>query len=97
MFPVIDLAVSYVQPAKYDDTVIVCTRMKEFSPLRMEFQSQVRRVTEQQFTAAQFASEQELPGELLVHGGTKHVWVNEQFQPTRLSRAMPELYKKLTV
>lgn len=97
LFPVIDLAVSYVQPAKYDDMVIVCTRMKEFSPLRMEFQSQVRKVTEQHFTAAQFVSEQELPGELLVHGGTKHVWVNEQFQPTRLSRAMPELYQKLTV
>ncbi|GIP17007.1 4-hydroxybenzoyl-CoA thioesterase [Paenibacillus montaniterrae] len=96
LFPVIDLAVSYGLPAKYDDMVIVCTRMKEFTPLRMEFQSQVRRVSEQHFKAASFQSEEQLPGELLVHGGTKHVWVNEHFKPTRLSKLMPELYEKLT-
>jgi len=73
LFPVIDLAVSYVLPAKYDDTVIVCTKVKEFSPLRMEFQSQVRRVTAEHFVGAEYESEEDLPGELLVHGGTKHV------------------------
>lgn len=97
LFPVIDLAVSYVQPAKYDDTVIVCTKMKEFTPLRMEFQSQVRRVSGEHFKSAQYDDEQQLPGELLVYGGTKHVWVNEHFHPTRISKAYPELYEKLAI
>jgi len=95
LFPVIDLAVSYVLPAKYDDTVIVCTKVKEFSPLRMEFQSQVRRVTEQDFVGAEYETEDQLPGELLVHGGTKHVWVNEEFRPVRVSKILPDLFNKL--
>ena len=95
LFPVIDLAVSYVLPAKYDDTVIVCTKVKEFSPLRMEFQSQVRRVTAEHFVGAEYESEEELPGELLVHGGTKHVWVNEEFRPTRVNKVLPDLFNKL--
>jgi len=95
LFPVIDLAVSYVLPAKYDDTVIVCTKVKEFSPLRMEFQSQVRRVTAEHFVGAEYESEENLPGELLVHGGTKHVWVNEDFRPTRVNKVLPDLFNKL--
>jgi len=95
LFPVIDLAVSYVLPAKYDDTVIVCTKVKEFSPLRMEFQSQVRRVTAEHFVGAEYESEEDLPGELLVHGGTKHVWVNEDFRPTRVNKVLPDLFNKL--
>lgn len=95
LFPVIDLAVSYALPAKYDDCVLVCTRMKSCGPLRMEFESQVRRVTESEWTANWYSSTHELPGQLLVHGGTKHVWVNESFQPVRLSKIDPELYDKL--
>lgn len=95
LFPVIDLAVSYVLPAKYDDMVMICTRMKHLTPLRMEFESQVRRVSEAEFNANTFSANEELPGELLVHGGTKHVWVNEAFSPVRLSKVMPELYEKL--
>lgn len=95
LFPVIDLMVSYVLPSKYDDRVIVCTRLKQCSPLRMEFESQVRRVTEQEFRDNHYSNEEELPGELLVHGGTKHVWVNQDFHPVRLSKVMPELFEKL--
>jgi len=95
LFPVIDLAVSYVLPAKYDDTVIVCTKVKEFSSLRMEFQSQVRRVTAEHFVGAEYESEENLPGELLVHGGTKHVWVNEDFRPVRVNKVLPDLFNKL--
>ncbi|MFF2888839.1 acyl-CoA thioesterase [Paenibacillus sp. NPDC057967] len=92
LLPVVDLQCTYVAPAKYDDLVVVCTRIASSSPLRVEFQSQVRRVTEADFKAAKAAYGDELPGELLVEGGTKHVWVNEQWQPARLSRVLPELY-----
>jgi len=96
LLPVIDLAVKYVSPAIYDDMVIVCTRMKECTPLRIEFESQVRKVNNDNFFSSEYAKENELPGDLLVTGGTKHVWVNSKFQPTRISKVMPDLYEVIT-
>ncbi|HIW34455.1 MAG TPA: acyl-CoA thioesterase [Candidatus Paenibacillus intestinavium] len=96
LLPVIDLAVKYVSPAKYDDMVIVCTRMEQCTPLRIAFESQVRKVTHDKFISAEYTNEVDLPGDLLVNGGTKHVWVNTSFQPTRVSKVMPELYEVIT-
>lgn len=95
LLPVVDLQCRYLLPALYDDTVLVCTRITECSPLRVTFQSQIRRVTQSDFHSAELAEEEQLPGELLVEGGTKHVWVNEQWQPTRINKVMPELYELL--
>ncbi|WP_028611888.1 acyl-CoA thioesterase [Paenibacillus harenae] len=92
LLPVVDLQCRYVLPARYDDTVLVCTRIADCSPVRLAFESQVRRVTEADWHAGLHAEEDQLPGELLVEGGTKHVWVNRQWQPARLNKAMPELY-----
>ncbi len=95
LLPVVDLNVKYHLPAKYDDTVLICTRVKEFTPLRIEFESQGRKVDQTNFHAAEYDSSDNLPGQLLVSGGTKHVWVNKQFQPIRLSKAKPTLYEAL--
>ncbi|RIX46326.1 acyl-CoA thioesterase [Paenibacillus nanensis] len=92
LLPVVDLACRYLSPARYDDLVVVCTRISECSPLRIAFESQVRKVSVSDFQAAEIAYGEELPGELLVEGGTKHVWVNKEWQPTRLNKTMPELY-----
>jgi len=95
LLPVVDLYAKYHSPAKYDDTVIICTRVKEMTPLRIEFESEVRKVSGDMFQAASYQATDSLPGQLLVSGGTKHVWVNEQFQPTRLAKAIPALYDAL--
>lgn len=95
LLPVIDLWCRYAQPARYDDTVLVCTRIAECTPLRVMFESQIRRVELSQFEPAALSADTELPGELLVSGGTKHVWVNKDWQPARLNKAMPELYELL--
>lgn len=95
LLPVVDLQCRYVLPARYDDTVLVCTRVSEFSPVRVSFESQVRRVALSDFHAAELAAGEQLPGELLVEGGTKHVWVNKQWQPARINKVMPELYELL--
>lgn len=92
LLPVVDLQCRYIAPAKYDDHVLVCTRIEESSPLRVTFQSQVRKVGPSHFFATELAVDEQLPGELLVEGGTKHVWVNREWQPTRLNKAIPELY-----
>ncbi|CAM4117241.1 acyl-CoA thioesterase [Paenibacillus alkaliterrae] len=95
LLPVVDLQCRYILPARYDDTVLVCTRISECSPLRVTFESQVRRVTQTDFHEKLLSSDEQLPGELLVEGGTKHVWVNEQWQPARLNKVIPDLYERL--
>lgn len=95
LLPVVDLQCKYVLPARYDDMVLVCTRIADCSPLRVSFESQIRRVDAANFHATQLAETEPLPGELLVEGGTKHVWVNANWQPSRLNKVMPELYELL--
>ncbi|QHT60127.1 acyl-CoA thioesterase [Paenibacillus lycopersici] len=94
LLPVVDLDCAYVSPARYDDNVLVCTRIEQLSPIRMAFRSQVRLVGEGE-TYPAFRDGAEPPGKLLVHGGTRHVWVNREWKPSRLDRALPELYAKL--
>ncbi|WP_138752460.1 acyl-CoA thioesterase [Paenibacillus sinopodophylli] len=95
LLPVVDLQCRYILPARYDDTVIVCTRISACTPVRVTFESQVRRISDMNFQAREIAGNEQLPGELLVEGGTKHVWVNAAWQPARLNKVMPELYNLL--
>ncbi|CAM4188165.1 acyl-CoA thioester hydrolase [Paenibacillus endophyticus] len=95
LLPVVDLECRYILPARYDDMVIVCTRIGACTPVRVTFESQVRRVGKEEFEAGVFAGSDQLPGELLVEGGTKHVWVNASWQPARLNKVMPELFNLL--
>lgn len=95
LLPVVDLQCRYVLPARYDDTILVCTRIAACTPVRVTFESQVRRVDASDFHASEIAADEQLPGELLVEGGTKHVWVNTEWQPARLNKVMPDLYNLL--
>lgn len=90
----------YHKPAKYDDEVMIFTRIVAFSGLRLNYEYDVRRMTED--LAVQFgigeqvwASDESLPGERLVTGSTQHVWVNGYWKPVRLDKAAPELYSAL--
>ncbi|MFB9325989.1 acyl-CoA thioesterase [Paenibacillus aurantiacus] len=94
LLPVVDLACKFILPAKYDDTVLVCTAVEQFSPVRISFRSEVRRVPEEAWQGRRFVGAFP-PGELLVEGGTKHVWVNAEFRPSRLDKAMPAQYAAL--
>ncbi|GBG08844.1 thioesterase [Paenibacillus sp. MY03] len=96
LLPVVDLQCKYVAPARYDDRVLVCTRVEESTALRVTFASQVRRVeSDEQWRVMTIPQGEALPGELLAEGGTKHVWVGSDWQPVRMNRIMPELYKLL--
>ncbi|MCG7384909.1 thioesterase family protein [Paenibacillus sp. ACRRY] len=100
LLPVTGLDVKYHKPAKYDDEIMILTRIVAFSGLRLNYEYDVRRMTED--LAAQFgigeqvwASDESLPGERLVTGSTQHVWVNGDWKPVRLDKAAPELYSAL--
>ncbi len=98
LLPVVDLDCAYLSPARYDDAVIVCTRLEQYSPIRISFRSEIRLVNETDAVwtrndkSLQWFRGEEPPGKLLVRGGTRHVWVNRDWRPARLDKAMPELY-----
>ncbi|CAM4359330.1 acyl-CoA thioesterase [Paenibacillus tarimensis] len=98
LLPVTELVIKFEKPALYDDLVLICTRVAEMSPLRVAFESQVRRVLPEEAGGAETEATTtagDPPGELLVRGATKHVWVNRDWKPHRLDRAAPELYERL--
>lgn len=97
LLPVIDVDCKYMKPARYDDVVLVCTRISDYSPVRLAFESQIR-LGDASYLAAggglhDGAALESF--ELLAAGGTRHMWVNASFKPARLERSMPELYAML--
>jgi acyl-CoA thioester hydrolase len=95
LLPVVDLNIRFERPARYDDRVVICTRLREVSPFRLSFDSQVRLIGETEEPPETAAAEEDLPGVLLAAGGTGHVWLNRDWKPARIDRTAPELYALL--
>lgn len=95
LLPVTDLQVKYEQAARYDDRIAICTRLRACSPLRLQFDSQVRVVGEHDELPVTAADDEGLPGTLLAAGGTHHVWLSREWKPIRLDRAAPDIYALL--
>ncbi|AIQ46272.1 thioesterase [Paenibacillus sp. FSL R7-0273] len=105
LLPVTAADLQFKSPARYDDLIIVYARLSVFSPLRVEYEYEIRRLTEDigQDSIAGSGSvriamplDPPLPGELLVSGSTSHVWLNAGWKPVRLDRVLPELYQAIT-
>lgn len=102
LLPVTSADLQFKSPARYDDIISVYARMTIFSALRVVFEYQVRRLSEEEgrnsegcaSTLEQLRSN-DLPGELLVTGSTNHVWVNREWKPARLDRTLPELFSAI--
>lgn len=80
LLPVLDVDAQYRYPARYDDEVEIEVELSACTPVRIGFSYVVRRVAD---------------GEVLVTGGSRHAWVNREWKPARLDKAMPELYDML--
>ncbi len=76
LLPVVNLHIQYQSPARYDDEIVIATQVKRFTGVRLTFYYEIKH----KHTA-----------NLLVTGETEHVWVNEQFRPTNLNKAWPEI------
>ncbi len=105
LLPVTAADLQFKSPARYDDLIAVYARLSVFSALRVVYEYEIRRLTEQEDGAPGNHSwsgmkseplDQPLPGELLVSGSTSHVWLNKDWKPVRLDRALPELYRAIT-
>jgi acyl-CoA thioester hydrolase len=100
--PVVELESKFRLPARYDDVIVIYTRIRSFNALTVQFESQIRRAEEDDgrdealrvpTSNAPVALEPE--GELLVSGMTRHVWLNRDWKPVRIDKEAPELFRLL--
>lgn len=97
ILPVLEVDVKYRKPAHYDDCVAIYTRISNYSPVRLQFEYEVRKMSEtnqsdRKNDAASSWKENELTGELLATGTTLHMWLNEQWKPARIDKAAPNAF-----
>lgn len=101
LLPVLSAELKFKRSAKYDDTVAVYTRMTSFTPLRLVLNTRCavwqgrgsrKRLKRTRIGLLPQGFKSSADGELLVSGFTGHAWVNREFKPVRLDRALPEIY-----
>ncbi len=104
LLPLIDASLAYGRPARYDDRVAVYTRIVNFSRLRIDYEYRIHLLADDDLSIGDasaagtrpiFTADDELPGEPLTSGSTRHVWVNREFAPIRLDKVLPSLYDAL--
>ena len=66
---VIEVNCRYLYPARYDDEVVVETKMTKSTVRAVEFRYEIRSVE---------------PNRLLAEGHTRHLWLNREMRPARL-------------
>ncbi|GGF85943.1 hypothetical protein GCM10010912_34070 [Paenibacillus albidus] len=106
LLPVTTADLQFKSPARYDDYIAVFARLTTFSALRVVYEYEIRRLPGNEESgplrpAGNRGQEGQFDplkpvGELLVTGSTSHVWLNREWRPTRLDRALPELYQAIT-
>lgn len=83
--PVLDINISYRQPAYYDDLLTIYTKITDYSPVRLEFAYEVRRTNGE--------LEDEADGDLLATCSTLHMWLDKKWKRTRIDKSAPELFE----
>lgn len=98
LLPVLDMEVKYHKPARYDECVAIFTKLTHFTAVRMQFDYEVRLVTDEECTGKSDPNinvNSELKGDLLATGKTLHMWLNDKWRPARLDRIAPDVFKRL--
>lgn len=97
LLPVLDASAVYKSSARFDDLVVLFTRIEQYSPIRLAFEYEARRITEEDWKAngKQIDTVDEPYGELLTIGKTTHMWVNEAWKPVKLRKTHPEIYEQI--
>jgi acyl-CoA thioester hydrolase len=69
LLSVVESQCRYVAPARYDDEIIVGTRIAEANSRLVTFEYDIRNA---------------LTNQALARGATRHMWLNKEFKPTKL-------------
>lgn len=80
MVPVLEVNCKYRHPARYDDIVIVETRLSEVKRAKFYFEYSI------------FRKEDSEP---LATGRSEHIFVDSEFRPINLKKQHPEMWEKL--
>ncbi len=81
LLPVVDIHCKFAYPARYDDMVIVRTKISQFNRSKIVFAYEV--------------IHQET-GRRLVKGKSVHLWVDKEMKRINLKQVFPELYTLLS-
>ncbi|MFC4767781.1 acyl-CoA thioesterase [Effusibacillus consociatus] len=79
LLPVIETRIFFHAAARYDDEILVKTRLVE-ARVRVQFEYEIVRKADEK---------------LLVSGYTLHAWVNREMKPIQLRKAAPEMYRAI--
>lgn len=80
LLPVIDVGCKYIQSAKYDDEIIIKTRLINLKGVKLEFRYEIVR---------------KVDNVLLAEGYTKHAFVNKELKPVNFKKKMPHVWDAL--
>ncbi|WP_018132021.1 acyl-CoA thioesterase [Effusibacillus pohliae] len=75
LLPVIEARIFFLASARYDDELVVRTRLAE-ARVKVRFEYEIARKSDRQ---------------ILARGYTVHAWVNRQMKPIQLRKLAPEL------
>lgn len=95
LLPVMDVNVTYKKSARFDDCVAIFTKIANYSRVRLEFQYEARKISEEEFARSEERETVKPFGELLAKGSTMHMWVNQEWKPARINKVAPEVYAVL--
>jgi acyl-CoA thioester hydrolase len=80
MLPLYELNCRFLSPARYEDKILVVTKLKKLTGVRIVFAYKVYNRADNR---------------LLADGETSHAWVNTDMRPVNAGKIIPEVYAKL--
>ncbi len=84
IMPLTDLNCKFIRPAKYEDNLIIRTKVMTLSAARISFSYTVKRINEDK-------TETEL-----AYGVTEHGFIDKDtFRPINLKKRLPKLYEEI--
>ncbi|KNY29465.1 acyl-CoA thioesterase [Pseudobacteroides cellulosolvens] len=80
LLPLTDLSCSYISPARYEDEIVIKTKLVEMSCVRLIFH---------------YEGLNKDSGKLIATGATSHAWTDKSLKPLNIQKRIPELYQAL--
>lgn len=80
LLPVIDVGCKYIQSAKYDDEIVIKTRITKLKGVKLVFSYEIIRKND---------------NVLLAEGYTKHAFVTKELKPVNFKKKMPHVWEAL--
>ena len=80
MLPLYEMNCKFKSPARYEDEIIVKTKLEYIGKVRIVFSYQVLNAKD---------------GSVLTTGETKHAWTNKSLKPVNAQLLIPDIYNVL--